>query len=74
MLKQQLASQQQILAEQEAGLAGAEDQLGFWLRQPAEVAAINVPQYTNAVAADKRLVATVQTQINQLLAQIPAGP
>jgi hypothetical protein len=74
LLKQQLASQQQILAEQEAGLAAAEDQLDFWQKQPAEVAAINVPRYINAVAADQHLVATVQTQINQLLKQIPPGP
>ena len=70
LLKQQLAEERQELAEQQTGLTMAQAQLAFWQTQPAKVAQINVPQWTEAVATDQHLVATVQAQIARLVAQI----
>ena len=74
LLKQELAADRQMLAEQQTGLTLAQAQLAFWQTQPAEVAQINVPQWTEAVAADQHLVAAAQGQIARLLAQIAAAP
>jgi hypothetical protein len=73
LLKQQLAEERQELAEQQTGLTMAQAQLAFWQTQPAKVAQINVPQWTEAVATDQHLVATVQAQIARLVAQIAAA-
>jgi hypothetical protein len=78
LLKQQLATQRQVLADQQAGLTMAQSQLAFWQEQDAENPELsqgdtNVPQWTQAVAADQHLVATVQGQVTHLLAQIAAA-
>jgi hypothetical protein len=74
VLRQQLATDQQALAEQQSGLTMAQGQLAFWQTQPPEVAQINVPQWMEAVASDQHTVATFEAQIAQLLAQIESTP
>jgi hypothetical protein len=71
-LIQNLASAQQILAEQVAGLAASQEQLAFWQTQPAEVAAINVPNWTRAVTSEQRTVAMLEARVAGLEAQIKA--
>jgi hypothetical protein len=76
-LEQQLAADEQVLAEQQTALTNAQSTLAFWegtpeQPQPAEVQQINVPIWTQAVASDQHTVATVQAQINQLFAEIAA--
>ncbi len=76
-LEQQLAADEQVLAEQQTALTNAQSRLAFWegtpqQPQPAEVQQINVPIWTQAVASDQHTVATVQAQINQLFAEIAA--
>ena len=71
-LMQNLASAQQILSEQMAALASSEQQLAFWQTQPAEVAAINVPNWTQAVSSEQRTIASLQAQVASLQAQINA--
>jgi hypothetical protein len=71
-LIQNLASAQQILGEQVAGLASAQQQLAFWQSQPAEVAAINVPYWSQLVSSEQRTIASLQAQITKLQAQIKA--
>jgi hypothetical protein len=71
-LIQNLASAQQILGEQAAGLASAQQQLAFWQTQPAEVAAINVPYWSQLVSSEQRTIASLQAQITRLQAQIKA--
>ena len=76
-LEQQLAADEQVLAEQQTALTNAQSMLAFWegtpeQPQPAEVQQINVPIWTQAVASDQHTVATVQAQINQLFAEIAA--
>jgi hypothetical protein len=78
VLKQQLAADQQVLADQQAGLTMAQSQLAFWQAQDAENPELsqgdtNVPIWTQAVASDQHLLATVQAQIAQLHAQIAAA-
>lgn len=86
-LQQQLAADQQVLANQQTALTQAQSMLAFWQGQAAAEAAaaqndpdlgtpasqINVPLWTQAVNADQKLVATVEAQISQLLAQIAAA-
>ena len=71
-LIQNLASAQQILGEQAAGLTSAQQQLAFWQTQPAEVAAINVPYWSQLVSSEQRTIASLQAQITRLQAQIKA--
>ena len=78
VLKQQLAADQQLLADQAAGLTQAQSMLAFWQQQDAENPVLsqgdtNVPLWTQAVASDEHTVATVQQQIAQLEAQIAAA-
>jgi len=54
-------------------LTSAQSMLAFWKTQPPGVAQINVPQWTQAVATDEQVLASVQAQITQLLAQIAAA-
>lgn len=78
-LEQQLSAVQQALADQKTGLTQAQAMLAFWQAQPAAAAeaqqltTINVPNWTHAIIADQRLVATLQAQMAQLLAQIEAA-
>jgi hypothetical protein len=71
-LIQNLASAQQILGEQVAGLASSQQQLAFWQTQPAEVAAINVPYWSQLVSSEQRTIASLQAQVSRLQAQIKA--
>jgi hypothetical protein len=71
-LTQNLASAQQILGEQVAGLASSEQQLAFWQTQPAEVAAINVPYWSQLVSSEQRTIASLEAQVTRLQAQIKA--
>ena len=73
LLKQELATQRQTIAEQQSGLIMAQRELAFWQSQNGEVPQMNVQQWTQAVASDQHLVATVEARINQLLAQIAAA-
>jgi hypothetical protein len=71
-LMQNLASAQLILGEQVAGLASSQQQLAFWQTQPAEVAAINIPNWSEAVSSEQHTVASLQAQVARLEAQIKA--
>lgn len=76
-LLQQIAADQQVLADQQAALPAAQSELAFWQKQDAENPVLsqgdtNVPLWTEAVASDQHLLATVQAQIAQLQAQIAA--
>jgi hypothetical protein len=71
-LIQNLASAQQILGEQVAGLASSRQQLAFWETQPAEVAAINVPYWSQLVSSEQRTIASLEAQVTRLQAQIKA--
>jgi hypothetical protein len=71
-LIQNLASAQQILGEQVAGLASSQEQLAFWQTQPAEVAAINVPYWSQLVGSEQRTIASLEAQVARLEAQIKA--
>jgi hypothetical protein len=71
-LVQNLASTQLILSEQVAGLASSQEQLAFWQTQPAEVAAINVPYWTQLVSGEERTVTLLQEQVARLQAQLQA--
>ena len=73
VLRQQLASDEQTVAEWQTALTSAQSMLAFWKTQPPGVAQINVPQWTQAVATDEQVLASVQAQITQLLAQIAAA-
>ncbi len=86
-LQQQLAADQQTLANQQAALTQAQAELLFWQGQAAAEAAaiqndpglgtpasqINVPLWTEAVASDQKLVATIEAQMAKLVAQISAA-
>jgi hypothetical protein len=69
LLKQELATQEQMLANEQAGLAQAQAQLAFWQTQPEEVAAINVPLAQNAVTSAENTLAAVERQVAYLLQQ-----
>jgi hypothetical protein len=71
-LMQNLASAQQILGEQVNGLASSQQQLAFWQAQPAEVAAINVPYWSQLVSAEERTIASLEARVTRLQAQIKA--
>jgi hypothetical protein len=71
-LMQNLASAQQILGEQVSGLASSQQQLAFWQTQPAEVAAINVPYWSQLVSTEQRTIASLEAQVARLQAQIKA--
>jgi len=71
-LIQNLASAQRILGEQVTGLASAQQQLTFWQTQPADVAAINVPYWSQLVSNEQRTIASLQAQVTRLQAQINA--
>jgi hypothetical protein len=71
-LLQNLGSAQQILSEQVAALASSQQQLAFWQTQPAEVAAINVPNWLQAVSSEQHTIASLEAQIAMLQAQINA--
>ena len=78
MLKQNLASDEQILAEQLSALTQAQSMLAFWQQQDADNPVLsqgdtNVPIWTQAVASDQGLVSTVEAHIAQLQAQIAAA-
>src|ERR1700722_3477836 len=59
-LIQNLASAQQILGEQAGGLSSAPQPLAFWPTHPAEVAAINVPYWSQLVSSEQRTIASLQ--------------
>jgi len=71
-LMQNLASAQQILGEQVNGLVSSQQQLAFWQAQPAEVAAINVPYWSQLVSAEERTIASLEARVTRLQAQIKA--
>jgi hypothetical protein len=78
VLEQNLASDEQILAEQQGGLTQAQSMLAFWQQQDADNPVLsqgdtNVPLWTQAVAADQGTVSTVEAHIAQLKAQIAAA-
>ncbi len=78
VLKQNLASDEQILAEQLSALTQAQSMLAFWQQQDADNPVLsqgdtNVPIWTQAVASDQGLVSTVEAHIAQLQAQIAAA-
>jgi len=76
MLLAQLASDQELVYNQQLSLDQAVQQLNFWLAQPKDPSGLedpNVPQWQQAVASTQNLVDTVQAQINRLTAQIAAA-
>jgi hypothetical protein len=76
MLQAQLASDQELVYNQQLSLDQAVQQLNFWLAQPKDPSGLedpNVPQWQQAVASTQNLVDTVQAQINSLTAQIAAA-
>jgi hypothetical protein len=76
MLQAQLASDQELVYEQEQSLYQAQLQLNFWLAQPKDPSGLedpNVPQWQEAVESTQNLLNTVQAQINGLTAQIAAA-
>jgi hypothetical protein len=75
-LQAQLASQQQLLLNEQQSLYQAHLQLDFWLAQPADPSGLedpNVPQWQQAVNSSQNTVNAVQAQINSLTAQIAAA-
>jgi hypothetical protein len=76
MLQAQLASDQELVYEQEQSLYQAQLQLNFWLAQPPDPSGLedpNVSQWQEAVESNQNLLNTVQAQIDSLTAQIAAA-
>jgi len=72
LLRQQLATQTQILAQSQTALTMAQGVLASAIKSGNE---IEVFRWTRAVAADQNLVARVQAQVAQLNAEMSAaGP
>ena len=77
VLQEQLASQQQLLMEEEQSLHNDQLQLQFWNAQPKfdpeGLESSNVANWQQAVESEQNLLNAVQAQINSLTAQIAAA-
>jgi hypothetical protein len=76
LLQAQLASDQQLILNEQQSLHQAQLQLSFWLAQPPDPSGLedpNVPQWQQAVNSTQNTLNAVQAQINSLTAQIAAA-